>query len=43
MFRVHDMLTVTWETGELPQECRFLVNTQLMFLKKEKTHNTKVR
>ena len=36
MFRVLDVLTVKWATGDLPGECRFLLHTQLMFLKKEK-------
>ena len=30
-----DFLTFKWATGNLPEECRFLLNTQLMFLKKE--------
>ena len=28
-------------TGDLPEECRFLLNTQLMFLKKEKDPTSK--
>ena len=24
-----------WAAGDVPEECRFLLNTQLMFLKKE--------
>ena len=34
-----DILTIKWATGDLPEECRFLLNTQLMFLKKEKGHD----
>ena len=30
-----------WETGDLPKECRLLLDTQLMFLKKEKDPTTK--
>ena len=36
LFRGLDSLMVKWATGELPEECRFLLKTQLMFLKKEK-------
>ena len=36
-----DILTSKWATGDLPEECRFLLNTQLMFLKKEKDPSTK--
>ena len=35
LFRGLDILTIKWSTGDLPEECRFLLNTQLMFLKKE--------
>ena len=35
------MLTIRWAIGDLPQECRFLLNTQLMFLKKEKDPTSK--
>ena len=31
MFRVLDILRVKWATWDLPEECRFLLNTQLMF------------
>ena len=31
-----DILTIKWATGHLPEECRFLLNTQLIFLTKEK-------
>ena len=37
LFRGLDILTIKWATGDLPEECRFLLNTQLMFLMKEKT------
>ena len=30
-----------WATGDLPEECRFLLNTQLMFLKNEKDPTSK--
>ena len=36
LFRGLDLLTIKWAKGDLPEECRFLLNTQLMFLKKEK-------
>ena len=36
LFRGLDILTIKWATGDLPEECRFLLNTQLMLLKKEK-------
>ena len=36
-----DILTIQWATGDLPEECRFLLNTQLMFLKKEKDSASK--
>ena len=35
MFQGLDTITVKYGTGDLPEECR-LLNTQLMFLKKEK-------
>ena len=37
-----DILTIKWAIGDLPEECRFLLNTQLMFLKKEKDPTTKL-
>ena len=37
LFRGLEILTIKWATGDLREECRFLLNTQLMFLKKEKT------
>ena len=36
-----DILTIKWATGDLLEECRFLLNTQLMFHKKEKDPTTK--
>ena len=36
LFRGLDVLTIKWATGDLPEECRFLLSTQMMFLKKEK-------
>ena len=30
------------KTGDIPEECRFLLNTQVMFLKKEKRPTTKI-
>ena len=36
MFRVLDVLTGKWATLILPEERHFLLNTQLMFLRKEK-------
>ena len=41
LFRVLDILTVKWATGDLPEECHFLLNTQLMCLKKEKDPTSK--
>ena len=41
LFQALDILTLKWATGDLPEVCRFLLNTQLMFLKKEKNTNTK--
>ena len=41
MFRELDILTIEWATGDLPEECRFLLNTQLLFLKKEKDSTSK--
>ena len=35
LFRGLDILTIKWTTGDLPGECRFLLNTRLMFLKKK--------
>ena len=34
-FRCIDILTIKLAIGDLPEECRFLFNTQLIFLKKE--------
>ena len=40
MFRVLDMLTVKWATGDLPEECRFFLITQLHVLEeRRRTHN----
>ena len=36
MFRGLDILTIKWATGDLPEECRVLLNTQLMCLLKKK-------
>ena len=41
LFRNLDMLTVKWVTGDIPEECRFQLGTQLVFLKKEKDSTTK--
>ena len=41
LFRGLDILTILWATGGLPEECRFLLNTQLTFLKKKKDPTTK--
>ena len=40
-FRCIDILTIKLAIGDLPEECRFLLNTQLMFLKKEKDPTSK--
>ena len=42
IFRLLHTLKVKWATWDLPEECRFLLNTQLMFLKKEKEPTTKM-
>ena len=36
-----ERVTIKWATGDLPEGCRFLLNTQLMFLKKEKDPTSK--
>ena len=36
LFRVLEILTVKWTTGDIPEECRILTSMQLMFLRKEK-------
>ena len=41
MFRGLDILTIKWATGDLAKECRFLLNTQLMFLKNKKDPTAK--
>ena len=41
MFRELDILTIKWATRDLPEECRFLLDTQLMLLKKEKDPTSK--
>ena len=41
VFRGLDILTIKWAMGDLPEECRFLLNTQLMFPKKEKEPTSK--
>ena len=41
LFQGLDILTIKWATGDLPEECRFLLNTQSIFLKKEKDPTTK--
>ena len=37
MFRVLGVLTVKCATGDLPEECRFLLHTQPTFLKEEES------
>ena len=41
LFQGLDSLTVKWAMGDLLEECRFLLNIQLMFLKKEKDPTSK--
>ena len=41
LFRELDILTIKWATGDLLEECRFLLNTQLTFLEKEKDPSSK--
>ena len=42
LFRGLDILTIKWAICDSPEECRFLLNTQLMFLKREKDPTTKL-
>ena len=42
LFRILDILTVKWATRDVLEECRFLLDTQLMFLKSEKDPTTKI-
>ena len=35
LFRALDSLTVRWAIGDLPLSCRWLLNTQVMFLRKD--------
>ena len=42
LFRGLDILTIEWAIGDLPEDCRFLLNRELMFLKKEKDPTTKL-
>ena len=41
LFRRLDIIMIKWAIRDLPQECRFFLNTQLMFLK-EKDSTTKL-
>ena len=41
LFRQLDILTIKWATGDLLEDCHFLLNTQLMCLKKEKDPTSK--
>ena len=41
LFRGLDILTIKWARSDLPEECRSLLNAQLMFLKKEKDPTSK--
>ena len=41
LFRGIDILTIKWATSDLPEERRFLLNTQVTFLKKEKDPTSK--
>ena len=40
LFRGLDIVTIKWAIGDTPEECQFVFNTQLMFLKKEKDPTT---
>ena len=42
LFRGLDIVTIKWAIGDPPEECQFLFNTQLMFLKTEKDPTTKL-
>ena len=39
--RALDELTVRWATGTLPDACRWLLDTQLLFLKKDTANKNK--
>ena len=41
LFRGLNILAITWAVGDLPEECRFLPNTRLVFLKKENDPTSK--
>ena len=41
LVRCLDILTIKWVTADLSEECRILLNTQLMSLKKEKDPTAK--
>ena len=42
LFRIFDIIKVKWATRDVPEECRFSLSTQLMFLEKEKDPTTKI-
>ena len=42
LFRGLDILPIKWAVGDLPEICRFLLNTQSVLLKKEKGPTTKL-
>ena len=42
LFKAIDDLTVKWAIGELPEECRWLLNTQAMFLQKAREPECKL-
>ena len=41
LFPSLDIITIKWATGDLPEECHFLLHTKLMYLKKEKEPTSK--
>ena len=43
LFRSLDILTIKWAMGDLPEECRLLLNTRLMFLKEKEPNLEAVR
>ena len=42
MFRVLDILPVKWATGDFPDECLFLFDTQIMFWKTGQAPTTQI-
>ena len=41
LFRSFDIFTIKWSKGGLPEQCRFLLNTQLDVLEETQGRNSK--